>query len=92
MYGPRRWRPPRAPAPAVFAAFSELEEREVVGSAGLHDSDVDFDPRVEAAYRIEMQPSEGESFDLIGEFRAVDPTTRLGHAVQGTGLDWRSAR
>jgi uncharacterized protein YndB with AHSA1/START domain len=32
---------------------------------------------VGASYRIEMQPPEGDSFYLTGEFREVDPPSRL---------------
>ena len=67
-----------APPPAVFAAFSEPEELAAWwGPQGFTTPSVDFDPRVGAAYRIEMQPPEGASFYLIGEFREVDPPTRL---------------
>lgn len=69
-----------APAPAVFAAFSEPEELERWwGPQGFTVPSVDFHPRVGAAYRIDMQPPEGESFSLIGEFREVDPPTRLAY-------------
>jgi uncharacterized protein YndB with AHSA1/START domain len=62
----------------VFAAFSEAEElAQWWGPQGFAIPSVDFDPRVGAAYRIEMQPPEGESFYLIGEFRQVDPPARL---------------
>jgi uncharacterized protein YndB with AHSA1/START domain len=32
---------------------------------------------VGSSYRIEMQPPEGDAFYLTGEFREVDPPTRL---------------
>ena len=38
---------------------------------------LDWAPRVGAAYRIDMQPPEGDAFHLAGEFRAVDPEERL---------------
>ena len=34
---------------------------------------VEFEPRVGDAYRIAMQPPEGELFHLTGEFQEVDP-------------------
>jgi uncharacterized protein YndB with AHSA1/START domain len=40
---------------------------------------VEFQARVGASYRIEMQPPEGDSFYLTGEFREVDPPTRLAY-------------
>jgi uncharacterized protein YndB with AHSA1/START domain len=67
-----------APAPAVFAAFSEPEElAQWWGPHGFTNSNVDFHPRVGGTYGIEMQPPEGESFLLTGVFRDVDPPARL---------------
>ncbi len=40
---------------------------------------VDFEPRVDGRYRIAMQPPEGDLFHLHGEFREVDPPTRLSY-------------
>jgi uncharacterized protein YndB with AHSA1/START domain len=37
----------------------------------------EFDPRIGERYRIEMQPPEGDSFHLTGEFRDVDPRARV---------------
>lgn len=66
-----------APA-AVFAAFSEPSElAKWWGPEGFTIPRVEFQPRVGAPYRIEMRPPEGDSFDLIGEFREVDPPGRL---------------
>jgi uncharacterized protein YndB with AHSA1/START domain len=74
-----RWLP--AQPPAVFAAFSEAEElASWWGPVGFTVPSVDFDPRAGATYRIEMQPPEGESFHLVGEFRAVDPPTHLAYS------------
>ena len=47
------------------------------GPRGFTIPSLDFDARVGAPYRIEMQPPEGDSFHLAGEFRAVDPPERL---------------
>ena len=47
------------------------------GPRGFTIPSLDFEPRVGAAYRIEMQPPEGEPFYLAGEFREVDPPGRL---------------
>lgn len=49
----------------------------MVGAAGFTVPSLEFDPRVGAGYRIEMQPPEGDRFYLTGEFRQVDPPTRL---------------
>ena len=67
-----------APAPVVFAAFSDPDE--VVkwwGPEGFAIPSLKFQPRVGNNYRIEMQPPEGNPFWLTGEFRAVDPPVRL---------------
>ena len=68
---------PAAP-PVAFAAFSEPKElAKWWGPQGFTIPSIDFDPRVGATYRIEMQPPEGDPFYLIGEFREVDPPARL---------------
>jgi uncharacterized protein YndB with AHSA1/START domain len=67
-----------APRTKVFAAFTD---RDVVarwwGPEGFTIPDLDFDPRAGEAYRIEMQPPEGDAFRLVGEFREVDAPVRL---------------
>jgi uncharacterized protein YndB with AHSA1/START domain len=68
---------PAAPSVA-FAAFSEPDElAKWWGPQGFTIPSMEFDPRVGATYRIEMQPPEGDSFYLVGEFRDVDPPARL---------------
>jgi uncharacterized protein YndB with AHSA1/START domain len=49
------------------------------GPEGFTTPSLDFDPRVEESYRIEMQPPEGDSFYLTGEFREVDRPARLAY-------------
>jgi uncharacterized protein YndB with AHSA1/START domain len=49
------------------------------GPAGFTVPSLDFEPRVGGAYRIEMQPPEGDVFSLTGEFREVDPPARLAY-------------
>jgi uncharacterized protein YndB with AHSA1/START domain len=69
-----------APRPAVFAAFTEPDELVTwFGPEGFTIPSVRFRPRVGDRYRIEMQPPEGESFWLTGEFREVDPPARLAY-------------
>jgi uncharacterized protein YndB with AHSA1/START domain len=64
----------------VFAAFSEPSElAKWWGPQGFTIPSIEFDPRVGGSYRIEMQPPEGDSFYLTGEFREVDPPTRLAY-------------
>jgi uncharacterized protein YndB with AHSA1/START domain len=68
---------PGAPA-AVFGAFRDPNElAKWWGPEGFSIPSLEFDPRAGESYRIEMQPPEGESFYLTGEFRAVDPPVHL---------------
>jgi uncharacterized protein YndB with AHSA1/START domain len=68
---------PAAPL-VVFGAFSERDElAQWWGPEGFTIPSMEFDPRVGGSYRIEMQPPEGDSFHLRGEFREVDPPKRL---------------
>ena len=66
------------PRVAVYAALSDPKLlARWWGPHGFSVPDVDFNPRVGGSYRIAMQPPEGELFHLAGEFREVDPHTRL---------------
>jgi uncharacterized protein YndB with AHSA1/START domain len=67
-----------AAAAVVFGAFSDAKElAKWWGPKGFAIPSLEFDPRVGASYRIEMQPPEGDHFHLTGEFREVDPHARL---------------
>ena len=67
-----------APASRVFEAFSAAGRLATWwGPADFTIPSLEFDPRVGAAYRIEMQPPEGDAFYLAGVFREVDPPRRL---------------
>jgi len=64
----------------VFGAFSDSSElAKWWGPEGFTTPSLEFDPRVGATYRIEMQPPEGDPFYLTGEFREVDPPARLAY-------------
>src|SRR3954463_10889907 len=68
---------PAAPA-VVFGAFSDANElAQWWGPKGFTIPSLEFDPRVGASYRIEMQPPDGDHFYLTGEFREVKPPARL---------------
>ena len=68
---------PAAPA-VVCAAFWDPDKlSKWWGPEGFTVASLEFDPRVGARYRIEMQPPEGDPFYLTGEFREVDPPVRL---------------
>ena len=70
---------PAAPS-VVFAAFSEPHElAKWWGPQGFTTPSMEFDPRVGGIYRIEMQPPQGDSFYLTGEFREVDPPASLAY-------------
>jgi uncharacterized protein YndB with AHSA1/START domain len=49
------------------------------GPRGFSVPSVDFDPQVGGSYRIAMQPPEGDLFHLHGEFREVEPPSRLAY-------------
>jgi len=70
---------PDAPS-VVFEAFSDPNElQKWWGPAGFTTPSIEYEPRVGATYRIEMQPPDGDSFHLTGEFREVDPSARLAY-------------
>ena len=72
--------PPDATPPAVFSAFSDPSAlAKWFGPKGFTIPSLEFQPRVEGGYRIEMQPPEGDPFLLTGEFRDVDPPVRLAY-------------
>ncbi|MFL5839696.1 MAG: SRPBCC domain-containing protein [Thermoleophilaceae bacterium] len=64
----------------VFQAFSDQDElARWWGPRGFSTPSLEFDLRVGASYRIEMQPPEGDPFWLTGEFREVEPPARLAY-------------
>ena len=72
-----------APPPRVFAAFLTQDElAEWWGPKGFTSPSIDLDPRVGGAYRIAMQPPEGDVFHLSGEFLEVDPPDRLSYTFR----------
>jgi uncharacterized protein YndB with AHSA1/START domain len=67
----------------VFSALTEPDElAKWWGPNGFTAPRVEIDLRVGGAYRIVMQPPEGELFCLAGEFLAVDPPTRLSYTFR----------
>jgi uncharacterized protein YndB with AHSA1/START domain len=62
----------------IYAYFNEAEMlARWWGPRGFSVGSIDFVPRAEGAYRIEMQPPDGDAFMLTGTFRVVTPTARL---------------
>jgi uncharacterized protein YndB with AHSA1/START domain len=69
-----------APPEMVFSAFTDPDElANWWGPEGFATPRLTLQARVGARYRIEMQPPEGDSFYLTGEFREVDPPNRLAY-------------
>jgi uncharacterized protein YndB with AHSA1/START domain len=69
-----------APRSAVWNAMTKPAQlARWWGPKGFTAPTVDFEPRVEGRYRIAMQPPDGELFHLHGEFREVDPPSRLAY-------------
>jgi uncharacterized protein YndB with AHSA1/START domain len=67
-----------APPAVVFAALGEPAElARWWGPEGFDVPSLSWEPEVGRSYRIEMQPPEGQAFHLSGEFREVEPPTRL---------------
>jgi uncharacterized protein YndB with AHSA1/START domain len=70
---------PAAP-PVVFECFADQTKlASWWGPDGFTTPSLDFDPRAGERYRMEMQPPEGQAFYLTGEFREVEPPTRLAY-------------
>ena len=66
------------PRSRVFEHFTDAERVATWwGPKGFGIARIAFEPRVGATYRIEVQPPEGDAFHLTGEFRTVDPPSRL---------------
>jgi uncharacterized protein YndB with AHSA1/START domain len=69
-----------APRADVWRAMSDADElTRWWGPKGFSTPNVEFDPGAGETYRIAMQPPEGELFRLHGEFRDVDPPSRLSY-------------
>jgi uncharacterized protein YndB with AHSA1/START domain len=70
------------PAPRAVVYEAMTNPRELAkwwGPNGFSCPEVEIDPRVGGGYRIAMQPPEGDPFHLHGEFREVDPPSRLAY-------------
>ena len=69
-----------APRPNVFAAFSDPSELvEWWGPEGFTIPSLEFQARVGASYRIQMQPPAGDAFCLTGKFQTVDAPDLLAY-------------
>jgi uncharacterized protein YndB with AHSA1/START domain len=71
------------PRPLVFEFLTDPRRLATWwGPTGFSIPSLEFDARVGATYRIEMQPPEGEAFHLTGEFCDVDPPARLAYTFR----------
>lgn len=68
---------------AVFGACIDPEKLAMWwGPRGFTAPSIELDPRVGGVYRIAMQPPDGDLFHLSGEFREVDPPSRLAYTFR----------
>jgi uncharacterized protein YndB with AHSA1/START domain len=68
------------PIRAVFAALNDSDQlKKWWGPKGITVASLNFQPQVGERYRLEMEPPNGKAFHVIGEFRHVDPPTRLAY-------------
>jgi uncharacterized protein YndB with AHSA1/START domain len=73
----------RAPRSLVFKALTEPHElTKWWGPNGFTTPSVDSDLRAGGAYRIAMQPPDGELFYLAGVFLEVAPPERLSYTFR----------
>ncbi|MGE5273505.1 MAG: SRPBCC family protein [Verrucomicrobiota bacterium] len=72
-----------APSRAVYKALTDPQElAKWWGPRGFTATSVEFNPQVGEGYRIAMQPPDGDLFHLTGEFREVEPATRLAYTFR----------
>ena len=73
----------QAPAQRVFEAMTDPNQvAEWWGPEGFTCPEVTLDVRVGGAYRIAMQPPEGELFHLAGEYVEVSPASHLAYTFR----------
>lgn len=72
-----------APRPLVFRMHAEPDRlAQWWGPKGFTAPSIELDLRVGGGYRITMQPPDGHGFVLSGEFRDVEPPTRLAYTFR----------
>jgi uncharacterized protein YndB with AHSA1/START domain len=88
-----------APRARVFEFFTDAALlARWWGPRGFRIPSIDFVPRAGGTYRIEMQPPDGDAFELTGTFREVDIPRVLPSPSSGspptrtTRRLWRSSR
>jgi uncharacterized protein YndB with AHSA1/START domain len=72
-----------APRERIFRALTEPAELATWwGPQGFTTPEIRLDLRVGGGYRFTMQPPDGESFHLSGEFLEIDPPSRLSYTFR----------
>jgi uncharacterized protein YndB with AHSA1/START domain len=67
-----------SPRERIFNALTDAAEvARWWGPHGFTMAEIDLDLRVGGGYRFTMQPPEGDSFHLAGEFLEIEPPRRL---------------
>ncbi len=73
----------QAPPQRVFEAMTDPNQvAEWWGPEGFSCPEVTLEVRVGGAYRIAMQPPEGELFHLVGEYVEVSPPSHLAYTFR----------
>lgn len=73
------------PREQVFEFFTDAQLlSQWWGPAGFNIPNIEFAPSVGATYRIEMQPPSGDTFELVGTFKGVEPPALLAFS-----FEWR---
>jgi uncharacterized protein YndB with AHSA1/START domain len=73
---------PAAPERVLAAFVDSAQLSRWWGPAGFTVPNADLDVREEGRYRIKMQPPDGEPFYAYGEYREVDPPSRLAYTFE----------
>jgi uncharacterized protein YndB with AHSA1/START domain len=77
-----------APRVRVFEFFADAALlAQWWGPRGFSIPSIDFRPRTGESYRIEMQPPDGDAFQLRGKFREVDAPSRLAFTFEWEPAD-----
>lgn len=72
-----------APPAGIFRMMTEPTELvKWWGPRGFTTPDVEIDLQVGGAYRLSMQPPDGDLFHLSGEFQEIDPPGRLAYTFR----------
>jgi uncharacterized protein YndB with AHSA1/START domain len=70
---------PATPAVVFKACTEPMALAKWWGPRGFTTPSIEIDLRVGGRYRFAMQPPDGAIFHLLGEFREIDPPSRLAY-------------